>query len=109
MKHNQCLECKGRGELDVMENVSGTSEQAPTGSCSCDNCEGTGIENNEQIIIERMIDDEEIIKKLEEYFVDEGEYRGRGITKDNCEDLFDIWLQDLDLDDIINIIDKEDE
>ena len=33
---------------------------------------------------------------LEDKFIDIREFCGRAITKDNCEDLFVPWLEDLD-------------
>lgn len=41
-------------------------------------------------------------KYLEDTFVNTGEFCGRGITKDDCEDLFCVWLEDLDPQEFIN-------
>lgn len=38
---------------------------------------------------------------LEQYFIDLGESGGVAITKDNVEDMFDRWLQDLDVEDML--------
>lgn len=43
--------------------------------------------------------------KLQEHFVGLNEYNETPITKDNCEDLFDQWLDDTDLFTLTNIID----
>ena len=44
------------------------------------------------------------IDKLEEYFINLGEYGEVGITKDNCEDMFDRWMQDHDAVQLVEII-----
>ena len=109
--YNKCNECKGTGELSVMESVyPGTPDShimAPIGSEKCLDCNGTGIEPNEQIILERIFDNrsEEDEKKLQEYLVNEvREIGGRGINKDNCEDMFENWLSSLDLEEVVNIL-----
>lgn len=43
---------------------------------------------------------------LQEKFIGTLEYRGMPITKDNCEDLFDVWLQDLDANDMIELAEE---
>lgn len=52
--------------------------------------------------IETLIEDN--LSTLEEHFISLGEYGGTPIYKDNCEDLFDYWLQDLDEDEVKEII-----
>ena len=110
-EQSKCLECNGTGELSVMESVyPGTPDagiMAPIGSETCDNCHGTGIEPDEQIILERIYDnlsDEDEVK-LQEYLVNEvREIGGRGINKDNCEDMFEVWLSSLDLEELTKIL-----
>lgn len=109
--YNKCNECNGTGELTTMESVyPGTPDShimAPIGSEKCDNCCGTGVEPDEDIIKERIFDTltPEDEKKLQEYLVNEvREIGGRGITKDNCEDLFDYWLGTVELDLIRKIL-----
>lgn len=44
-------------------------------------------------------------QKLQDYFINEvQELGGMGITKDNCEDLFQMWCEGLDLEDITKIL-----
>jgi len=44
-------------------------------------------------------------EKLQEYFINqEREFGGMGVTKDNVEDLFEVWSENLDLEDIIKIL-----
>jgi hypothetical protein len=40
---------------------------------------------------------------LEDKFTDTREFCGRAITKDNCEDLFVPWLEDLDPQEFIDL------
>jgi hypothetical protein len=41
-------------------------------------------------------------KWLEEKFDENDEIGGMPITKDNCEDMFDSWLQNLDVQELID-------
>lgn len=41
------------------------------------------------------------IEWLQEQFIKENEFAGLPITKDNCEDLFEVWLAKFDVNDII--------
>lgn len=43
---------------------------------------------------------------LQDKFIDEGEYGGVPIIKDNCEDLFERWLENLDTDQWIELGDE---
>ncbi len=103
----KCLVCKGTGELTTMESVYNGSDshlQAPVGSVACDNCGGMGLEPDEQIVLERIVENlsTEDEEKLQIYFMeDNGEL---GINKDNCEDLFEGWLENMDLEEIIKIL-----
>ena len=45
-------------------------------------------------------------EKLQEYFHEQREVFCMGITKDNCEDLFDRWSEDLTLAEINSILKK---
>jgi len=43
---------------------------------------------------------------LEEWFIANGEYDGTPVTKDNCEDLFERWIEDhSDWDSIVKWVD----
>lgn len=42
---------------------------------------------------------------LQEIFNNEREYGGMPITKDNCDDLFENWLSDLDVNALIDYAD----
>ena len=43
---------------------------------------------------------------LEEYFVGLGEVGGMSITKDNCENMFDSWSSQLDVQEVIDLAQK---
>jgi len=43
---------------------------------------------------------------LEEYFLDQGEYGGIPIMKDNFETLFDNWSSELDVDELLEFGNK---
>ena len=44
---------------------------------------------------------------LEEYFMNEvREYNGRGIIKDEAEDMFSCWLEDLDKQELIDLAEQ---
>lgn len=99
-KAKLCEECNGFGEVNTMESVyPGEPHMAPIGSEVCDNCLGSGEEQDEEIIIERIIENLDIDqeKKLQEYFVSLNEFGGIPIVKDNCEDLFVNWLGSVSL------------
>jgi hypothetical protein len=106
----KCTECEGIGELSLMESVyPGTPDsyiQAPIGSEPCSNCIGTGLEPYEDIVRERLLDNltEEQEKKLKDYFIIQKESGGIPITKDNVEDLFEPWLSQLELLEVIELI-----
>ena len=46
------------------------------------------------------------IQFLEEKFINTKEFKGRAITKDNCEDLFDAWLEQLEPQEFIDFGDE---
>lgn len=43
---------------------------------------------------------------LQEHFISLGEWLGIPITKDNCEELFESWLMDCDVAEIIELAEK---
>jgi hypothetical protein len=49
------------------------------------------------------------ILKLQEYFNTTQEYFGIPIYKDNCEDLFENWLEGLSKDEVLSILNKSNE
>lgn len=100
VKYKRCEECGGVGEVNIMESVyPGEPHMAPIGSEKCFNCNGSGKEPNEDIIIERIVENLDIDQenKLQEYFVGLGEVGGIPIIKDNCEDMFENWLGSVSL------------
>jgi formate-dependent nitrite reductase cytochrome c552 subunit len=103
-KFKKCLDCNGVGEVRTMERVySDDIVEAPVGTETCENCNGTGEEQDDEIVLERMFDNNEVIKKLQEYFVKETEGRA---TKDNCEDMFEGWVSGLSLKKVEEIYEK---
>lgn len=69
-----------------------------------------GLQGNERLEweagevsqMDQLIEDN--LETLEEYFIEQGEYDGIAITKDNVESQFERWLEDLDLQTLIEII-----
>ena len=63
---------------------------APVGSETCSNCLGSGIEPDDEVITERIINglDSEQEDKLQEYFM---ENDGEGMVKDQIEDAFEVF------------------
>ena len=73
----KCSSCLGNGEVSVMEKVyPGEPHVAPIGVEKCEECNGTGIETDEETLIDRVFDsitpDEE--KKLVEYLIEDVNY-----------------------------------
>jgi len=105
-KAKKCLECNGEGGgnedyLNEDHNLeSGTGDWV-----KCEHCNGTGEEPNEGIIKDRLLDSDNVIEKLGEYLVNKKrEINGRGVTKDNFEDMFENWLSNLSLEEITKMI-----
>ena len=106
-KAKMCVECKGNGGGNQdYENSDHNIERGTGDWVNCDNCNGTGEETNEEIVVERIIEDlsEEQEEKLQKIFMEEREIGGIPITKDNCESLFESWLGKLLLEDLIKYI-----
>lgn len=108
-KYKRCEECGGVGEVNTMESVySGADShiKAPVGSEECVNCEGTGFEPDADIVKERIVENLDVDQenKLQEYFVGLSEYGGIPIIKDNCEDLFENWLESVPLKTLIKVL-----
>ena len=107
-KAKLCEECNGVGEVNTMESVyPGEPHMAPIGSEKCANCIGSGYEPDEEVIVERIVEDLDVDQenKLQAYFVGLNEYGGIPIIKDNCEDLFENWLGDVSLATLEKILD----
>lgn len=102
-----CKECNGNGggHRDYL-NSDGNWERGTGDWENCDNCGGTGEEPDEEIVVERIIENLTLEQenKLQEIFNNEREIGGIPITKDNCEDLFDNWLGTLLLEDLIKYL-----
>lgn len=99
-KYKRCEECNGcgGGHADYMN--SDHNLERGTGEWEdCENCQGEGIEPDEDIIIERIIENLDIDQenKLQEYFINLKEFGGVAIIKDNCEDMFENWLGSVSL------------
>lgn len=97
----KCEDCNGVGMFSTMEMVErdNPSTMAPVGEEMCDHCKGDGKELDEQVILERLIEnlDKEQDEKLQVVFMRLMEVNGIPITKENFEDLYDVWLSDIDL------------
>lgn len=44
---------------------------------------------------------------LEKYFISQGDFKGMAITKDNCEDLFDVWVSNITESELNWIVSKD--
>lgn len=102
-----CKECNGVGELRTMAPVyQDDIIQAPVGDVMCEHCNGAGEEQDEDIIVERIIENLTIDQenKLEKVFCDEREIGGIPIIKDNCENMFENWLGRLTLEELTKIL-----
>lgn len=44
---------------------------------------------------------------LEEYFISQGDFKGMAITKDNYEDLFDVWVSNITESELNWIVSKD--
>jgi len=60
------------------------------------------IENLRLECLDSLTDEQE--KKLQEYFNNLREWGGLPITKDNCEDLFEQFLEGISLEELNNIL-----
>ena len=104
------MECNGPGELSTAESVyhGGTDSpiQTPTGVGARYDCNGAGLEQEEEIVRERILEmlGEAEEKKLKDYFITQREFRGIPIAKNNVEDLFELWLGQLELLEVLEII-----
>ena len=101
----KCQFCNGIGEVTTMESVypggPDAHIQAPIGTETCDNCNGTGLEEDNDIVKERIIDNltQEQEDKLK---VDHSKsYTG---SDDDMPDKFEAWLVELSLEDLLKII-----
>lgn len=101
----RCEFCNGIGEVTTMESVypggPDAHIQAPIGTEICDNCNGTGLEEDDEIVKERIIDNltEEQENKLKEDY--SKSYTG---LDDDMSDKFEAWLFELTLEDLLKII-----
>lgn len=102
----KCKDCKGYGTvstdyIDADHNI----QRGAGDDVNCDNCNGSGEEPDEEIVVERIIENltKEQEEKLQRYMIDN--YGGEmGVCKDNCEDLFETWLGKLLLSDLEKIL-----
>lgn len=106
----KCMERNGPGELSTTESVYPGSQdsltQAPTGAGARYNCNGAGLEQEEEIVRERILEmlGEAEEKKLKDYFITQREFRGIPVAKNNVEDLFELWPGQLELLEVLEII-----
>ena len=101
----KCLDCNGLGEVSRMESVypdtSDAHIQAPIGTETCDNCNGTGLEPDEDIVKERIWGSLTI--EQENKLKDEHSKYYTGVS-DDMSDKFESWLLELTLEDLMKII-----
>ena len=100
-----CETCKGAGEYKTMDRVYNDDPaiMAPVGTETCSNCLGSGVEPDDEIVVERVLNNlsDEQEEKLQTYFM---ENDGAGYVKDQIEDAFDGWISNLNLADLIEIL-----
>lgn len=105
-KAKKCEDCNGVGAVSTMESVyPGTPDagiQAPIGSETCENCAGTGEEQDEEIVKERIVDN--LSAEQEKKLQDEFSKIETGVLDDDLPDAFESWLVDLSLEEITNIL-----
>jgi len=98
-----CKECNGNGggHRDYL-NSDGNLERATGDWENCDNCKGTGEEQDEEIIIERIIENltPEQEDKLQEICFDELP----AVLDDDMPDMFEHWLCNQSLEDLIKYL-----
>jgi len=101
----KCSDCNGIGEVSTMESVyPGTPDshiQAPVGSETCNNCNGTGLEEDNELVKSRIVDNltqEQETKLKEEH---SKSYTG---TDDDMPNKFEEWLVELSLDELLKIL-----
>lgn len=101
----KCEFCKGFGECSIMESVyPGTPDshiEAPIGTEKCNNCNGSGLEMDSEIVKERIVEnltEEQENKLKEEHSKD---YIG---NDDEMADKFESWLTNLELEELLRIL-----
>jgi len=101
-KHFECLDCKGIGEVSTMERVYNDDiHLAPVGIETCQNCSGTGLEPNEDLVVERIVEN---LSPEQEDILQERHADGYMGCDDDMSDAFEHWLSGLDLSDFIRIL-----
>ena len=99
----KCKECNGIGEVSTMEKVwANEPHMAPVGSAVCANCIGSGEEMDEDIVLERIVENltREQEDKLQEICFDDMPM----VLDDDMPDMFESWLQDQSLEDLIEYL-----
>ena len=107
-KAEKCEKCNGKGEVSTMEPVyQDDALLGPVGMEKCDNCLGTGKEPDEDIVVERIIENltAEQEEKLQEEFADQDE----GTLDDDMPDAFETYLGTLNLADLKDILFSDDD
>ncbi len=106
-EEKKCAECKGfgGGHQDYL-NSDGNWESGTGDFVKCENCSGTGLELDEEIVCERIMENlnPQQEEKLQQVFM-KGE--GWACNKDNCDDLFENWLTKLEVKDYERILKVE--
>lgn len=106
----KCDVCDGFGTLstDYYDPIDHLVQRGAGDDVECENCNGSGDELDEKIVVERIIEDLDIDQenKLQEYFVGLGEVGGRPIINDNCEDMFENWLGSVSLKTLEKVLSK---
>lgn len=97
-----CKECAGAGGGNADEDDGEGHIQRGVGDWeNCYNCGGSGLEPDEEIIRERIVENlsAENEKKLQEYHA--GVYHG---TDDDMPDAFENWLGEISLTTLIEVL-----
>lgn len=101
----KCLDCNGLGEVSTMQSVyPGTRDshiQAFVGTNKCENCNGTGLEPDQDIVKERIY--ESLTIEQENKLKDEHSKHYTGVD-DDMSDKFESWLLQLTLEDLMKTI-----
>jgi len=102
-KAKLCEECNGIGEVSTMERVwANEPHMAPVGSAICANCIGSGEEIDEDIVLERIL--ENLTKEQEKILQDKCFEELPMVLDDDMPDMFESWLENQSLEDLIKYL-----
>ncbi len=101
-EHQKCKECGGAGggNADYV-NADHHTERGAGDWENCENCKGSGLEPDDDIVKERILDD--LTKEMEAKLMEEHAKQYLGLD-DDMPDAFEHWLCNLNLTSLITIL-----